>query len=36
MDLKKLGREVVEWIQLSQDGVKWRESGNVIMNFMVS
>ena len=36
MDLKKIGLEVVDWIQLSQDGVQWRESGNVVMRFMVS
>jgi len=36
MDLNKIGLEVVDWIQLSQGGVQWWESGNVVMRFMVS
>lgn len=36
MYLKKIGLEVVDWIQLSQDGVQWRESGNIVIKFIVS
>jgi hypothetical protein len=31
MDLEKIGREVVNWIQLSQDGGQGRERGDVVM-----
>jgi hypothetical protein len=31
MDLKKIGREVVDWIQLNQDGDQRRERGNVVI-----
>jgi hypothetical protein len=36
MHLKKIGREVVDWIQLNQDGAQWRERVKIVMKFMVS
>jgi hypothetical protein len=35
MDLKEIGIEGANWIQLSQDRVQWRAFVNTVMNFRV-
>jgi hypothetical protein len=34
MDLKEIG-QVIEWIQLAQDGSRWWSLVNTVMNFRV-
>jgi len=36
MDHKHMEREVVEWIELGQDRVQWRETENTVMNHRVT
>ena len=36
MDLKEIGREVVDWVQLPQDAGLWREIVNAVMKFLAS
>jgi len=35
MDLKEVGCEGVDWIELAQDRDRWRELVNVVMNLQV-
>jgi hypothetical protein len=35
MDIKEIKREVMNWIQLAQDRVKWRILVNSVMTFQV-
>jgi hypothetical protein len=35
MDLREIGWESVEWIQLDQDRDRWRAVVNTVMNFRV-
>jgi hypothetical protein len=35
MDLKEIGIEEANWIQLAQDGVQWRTCVNTVMNLRV-
>jgi hypothetical protein len=36
MDLKEVGWEVVDWIQVAKDRVQKRALGNTVMNLRVS
>jgi len=36
MNLKGIGCEVVDWIHLAQDRVKWRDVVKTVMNLRVS
>jgi hypothetical protein len=35
MDLRKIGIDVANWIQLAQDRVQWRACVNTVMNLRV-
>jgi hypothetical protein len=35
MDLKEIGREVLDWVHLTQDAILWREIVNGVMKFLV-
>jgi len=35
MDLQEVGREVMDWIELSQDRDRWRTLVNSVMNIQV-
>jgi len=35
MDLREIGWENVDWVQLSQDSDQWRAAVNTVMNFQV-
>jgi hypothetical protein len=35
MDLLEIGLNVVDWIDLAQDGYRWRALVNSVMNFRV-
>jgi hypothetical protein len=34
MDLREIGIDGVNWIQLAQDGVQWRAFVNTVMTFV--
>jgi len=36
MDVQEVGCGVVDWIELAQDGNKWRALVNAVMNLPVS
>jgi hypothetical protein len=36
MDLREIGRDVVDWIELAQDRDQWRAVVNTVMNLRVS
>jgi len=36
MDLQEMGCECVDWIQLAEDGDRWRALMNVVMKFRVN
>jgi hypothetical protein len=35
MDLREIGREVVDWMHLAQDGNQWQALVNTVMKFRV-
>jgi hypothetical protein len=35
MDLRKIGWDGIDWIDLAKDRVQWRALANTVMNFRV-
>jgi hypothetical protein len=35
MDLREIGWDVMDWIDLAQDRVQWRALVNIVMNLQV-
>jgi transposase len=35
MDLREIGRDRIDWVDLAQDGDQWRALVNTVMNILV-